>query len=75
MANTQNLEPCNSCKKAAGCPVPALLAKVKLAWTAPDAIFDFPFVEVVSSWRQDNTLLIKLQCSRYENTRASLFTY
>lgn len=73
MAN--NLEPCNTCKNYQGCPVPALLAKVTLAWTAPDAIFDYPFVEVVSSWRQDATLLIKLQCSRYENTSAPLFTY
>jgi hypothetical protein len=68
MTKNNFLEPCTTCKLQETCPVPKRLASVQLAWTVPDAIFDHVFVEVVSSWRQDDSLLIKLQCSRYEKT-------
>lgn len=75
MAERNFVEPCNGCQKATACPVPPALARVMHAWDAPRAIEEFPFVEIVSSWRQDNSLLVKLQCQRYQSARSAIFTY
>jgi hypothetical protein len=75
MSRPNFLEPCTTCKRFETCPVPKRLASVQLAWTVPDAIFDYPFVDVVSSWRQDDSLLIKLQCNRYDSTQKPIFQY
>lgn len=75
MPKSNWVEPCDGCKLADTCQVPPALAHVVHAWNAPDAIFDFPFVEVLSSWRQDDALLIKLQCRRYKSKRPSIFVY